>query len=91
MGKRYWRIRSENALEPFEAFAPGSLSDSEVKVLLQRLACMALGSDEIIASSLRENAEGFQEHLEVRPIDVRKGGGWMTDGDPSWTAIIVER
>jgi hypothetical protein len=92
MAKRYWRIKSEDVSKPFETFVPAnSLSDREVRILLQRLVCMSLDSEEILASSLRRSAKNFQEHLEVMPIDAGTGGGWMAGGASAWTARIVVR
>lgn len=47
----------------FEERAPGNLSESEVLVILQRLACQYLESDEIVSSSLRRNHSGYRNLL----------------------------
>ena len=64
--KRYWKIAGyDGAEQTFEKLLPvGSLSESEIITLLQRLAAKHLDEDEIVSSSLRRNASGYRSLLE---------------------------
>ena len=64
--KRYWKIEGYDSFnKTFERVLPeGSLSESEIVVLLQRLSARHLDEDEIVSSSLRKNTPGYTHHLE---------------------------
>ncbi len=66
MPNRSWLIRGYRGLEKFyERSLPiGSMSESEIVQLLQRLACKHLEFDEIVNASARKNAEYYAPHLE---------------------------
>ncbi len=68
MSDRFWKIRgNDGGLQVFErAIAEGSLSESEMIVILQRLASRHLIDYEVVSSSLRKNANGYAAHLEVQ-------------------------
>ena len=63
---RYWKIEGYDGFnKTFEKVLPeGSLSESEIVVLLQRLYARHLDEDEIVSSSLRRNARSYAPHLE---------------------------
>jgi hypothetical protein len=91
--KRYWKIEGYDSTDKtFEKVLPeGSLSESEIVVLLQRLSARHLDEDEIVSSSLRQNATGYASHLE-RHID--QGGRRIMirigDSSPYYVASIWE-
>jgi hypothetical protein len=68
MSDRFWKIRgNDGGLQVFErAIAEGSLSESEMIVILQRLASRHLTDYEVASWSLRDNANGYAAHLEVQ-------------------------
>ena len=64
--KRYWKIEGWDSYnKTFEKVLPkGSLSESQIVVLLQRLLARHLDEEEIVSSSLRRKAHGYTAHLE---------------------------
>ena len=88
--ERYWKIEGfDSADKTFEKVLPeGSLTESEIVVLLQRLLARHLDEDEVVSSSLRRNATGYASHLEShfdqggRPM-IRVG-----DSGPHYVASI---
>ncbi len=91
MARRYWVIRGYDGSEPiFERRMPeGSLTEAEMKVVLQRLACRHLSDDEIVCASLRKKAAGYRADLEIRQSH---GGKYalMTTGSGNHYAATVE-
>ena len=74
-----WTIRggdSTNNRFEFTVHA-AELGPGGVRELLRRLTCMDLTAEEIVAAST-----GKVAHLEVSP----NGPGWMTNGNPHYTA-----
>ncbi|MBJ7319787.1 MAG: hypothetical protein JHC96_13400 [Brevundimonas sp.] len=65
--KQFWRIVGYDGLKmTYERKLPfGSLSDGEMVEILRRLQARHLTEDEIVDSSLRKNARGRRDHLEV--------------------------
>lgn len=65
-GKRYWKIAGyDGEKQTFEKILPaGSLSESQVILLLQRLAAKHLDDEEIVSASLRSKAPGYRSLLE---------------------------
>jgi hypothetical protein len=52
--KTYWRIEiMEGTDVVFRRYLSGNMSDDEIALILQRLACRKLTADEIVAGSLR--------------------------------------
>ena len=68
----------------------GTMSESEMTTLLQRLAARHLDFDEVIDSSLRKNAKGCSDHFEVRKITGRKRGLGTTATGHHYTATVEE-
>ncbi|MBR1158112.1 hypothetical protein [Bradyrhizobium elkanii] len=68
IARRYWVIRGYDGSEQtFErTIQEGLLSEVEMKVVLQRLACRHLSDDEVVSASLRKNAAGFRADLEIK-------------------------
>ena len=73
---QFWKITGYEGLQRlYERQIPlGSMSESKMTTLLQRLAARHLDFDEVIDSSLRKSAEGRPNHFEVREISGRKRG-----------------
>ena len=67
-GKRYWKIEGyDGADRTYEKLIPeGSLNESDVVALLQRLSARHLGEAEVVSSSLRHSAPGYSPHLEAQ-------------------------
>ena len=65
-GKRYWRIRGyDGDNKTYEKLIPeGSLRESDIVALLQRLSARHLAEDEIVSSSIRHSVSGYLPHLE---------------------------
>ena len=62
---RAWHIKGwEGGRTVFAQFVPGHLSEQEVSVILQRLACRQLSETEIVRSSLRRNDPDYAPLLE---------------------------
>jgi len=63
---KFWKIVGYDGTHKlFERVLPlGSLSESEMTTLLQRLAAAHLGPDEIINASLRRSAKSYAPLLE---------------------------
>ena len=90
---RIWKITGyDGAQTVWQGEVPfGTMSESEMKALLKRLAAKHLDQDEIVASSLRKNAKGRMNHLEVcrdikskKPLLMTMGTGYH------YTATIQE-
>lgn len=80
----------DSAVRVFERRRPeGSLSETEVITILERLAARHLVDDEVVSDSLRKNASGYRPDLEVQK---NHGGryGLMTTGNPHHAAGIDE-
>ncbi len=91
MTRRHWVIRGYDGSEQtFERALPeGLLSEAEMKIVLQRLACRHLSDEEVVSASLRKNAAGYRADLEVRQSH---GGRFtlMTAGTGCHYAATVE-
>jgi hypothetical protein len=91
MTHRRWVIRGYDGSEQtFERTMPeGLLSEVEMKVVLQRLACRHLSDDEVVSASLRKNATGYRADLEIKQS---YGGRFtlMTTGSGNHYAATVE-
>lgn len=66
----------------------GFLSEAEVLLLLQRLASRHLSPDEVVSSSLREDAPGYTPLLE--PMADRGGKYILRVGNDQWYTATVE-
>ena len=89
---RVWKIAGcDGSKTMWEGEVPfGMMSESEMEVLLKRLAAKHLHQDEIVASSLRKNAKGRMNHLDVRG-NIGGKPALMTMGTGRhYTARIVE-
>ena len=87
-----WKITGCDGAETvWEGEVPsGMMTESEMKVLLKRLAAKHLDQDEIVASSLRKNAKGRMNHLDVHE-NVGGKPALMTMGTGHhYTARIVD-
>jgi hypothetical protein len=88
----FWRIEGGGLDESFERYVPvGSMTESEVKVLLQRLAATQLTPDEVFFSSLRRGSKGRSSHLDLHIDRARPGGTISTTGTPYFVASVRER
>lgn len=92
MRKRHWIVTGyDGENEIFKQTIPeGALSEAEMTILLQRLACRHLKPDEICGASLRKNASGYRSDLEINRN--REGRFALMTTGSSWhyTAIISE-
>lgn len=82
-----WLIkRSESLCTEVVGELPGVMKDIEVERVLQRLACMTLNANEIIAASLRRKQEGRSSLLD------RIGRGYpiQIGENPFFTAEWIE-
>lgn len=89
---KFWRIKGEGLSEPFETFVPaGSLTETEIIVMLQRLVCAHLDAHEIVSASLRKKARGYAPHLA--PLIDRKSlvGTISIGSNPFYVASVCER
>jgi hypothetical protein len=68
MSKRQWEIVGyDSATEVFRTALPeGSLSTTEMRTLLQRLASRHLSENEVVMASLRKNASEYAPFLEIQ-------------------------
>ncbi|WP_225029444.1 hypothetical protein [Xinfangfangia pollutisoli] len=65
-----WKITSYDSLQEREVWTlPGTMSESQVEAVLQRLVCSTLTEQEIIAASMPVGEPGRAPHLD------RVGGG----------------
>jgi hypothetical protein len=90
---RAWRIEGYDGDQRiFDRTIPvGMISDSELKVLMQRLACRHLSDAEIVAASLRRNSEGYSPLLELS-VTSAPGQHVICSGDnPHYIASIGDR
>lgn len=91
MSNRSWKICGyDGAREVFQRAVPeGALSESEVIILLQRLASRHLTDDDVVSSSLRKNADDYAVHLEVQRS---RGGKYvlMTTGSGHHYIATIE-
>ena len=70
MPKGFWRIEGvDGTTISFMRDLPGFLTESEIIVILQRLACRLLTENEIVSASLRKNARTalLQPAISRRP------------------------
>ncbi len=82
MARGRWLIRGYDGVVPtFERGISGSLSESEVTALLQRLVARHLTEDEIVDASLRRNFAGYAAHLEPRRSTTGKFAVTIEVGD----------
>jgi hypothetical protein len=92
MTHRHWVVRGYDGLEQtFERAMPeGLLSEAEMKVLLQRLACRHLSDDEVVSSSLRKSAAGYRADLEIKQSHGGRFALMTTGSGNHYTANVEE-
>ena len=67
MIKKFWKIKFYDGQQEsiLKLIPVGTLSEPEIRTLLQRLAARHLNDDEIISASVRKNAKNYSSLLEV--------------------------
>ena len=56
MPKAYWKIEVQKRFETtYTRYLSGDLTENEITVIIQRLACRHLSEEEIISASLRKS------------------------------------
>jgi hypothetical protein len=86
--KAHWKIRGYKSTElVFDKTWPGGYTNSEIKTLLQRLACRDLTPDEIFnSSSRRARKDGFLEPRVDGPPHGKRLIIWLDSGIVSYIA-----
>ena len=87
MSNRVWKIRGFDGMAlTFERSIPeGSLSEAEVKVMLQRLVARHLTDGEVVGGSLRQGTAGYRHDFEIL-----RARGEMTNGSGMHYTAAVE-
>jgi hypothetical protein len=84
-----WHIQGfEGLASTYDSWVPGRLSELQVMKLLARLHCRHLTDAEVIASTL-DSRDRAKLGSMVVPNQGRRGG-YMTAGDPHYTAVYEE-
>jgi len=88
---KYWQIKGYYGTEQIlDVSEPVShFTDSQIEVLLQRLACRSLSKDEILTAS--KNKRNRTSLLEVSKQNSEGRVTFMCGSDPHFSAKIVSR
>lgn len=73
MRGKHWLIRGYDgaALQKRWSISFGMMSEKQIIVLLERLACKHLSPDEIMSASMRKGSPGYSALLEARKETTR--------------------
>ena len=92
MTRRHWVIRGyDGSDQTFErTMSEGLLTEAEMKVVLERLACRHLSDEEVVSASLRKNAAGYRADLEIRQSHGGRFALMTTSSGCHYTATVEE-
>lgn len=88
--EKYWKIVGHEGIKKIygPVYLPyGKMSESEIIILLQRLACLCLNEDEIIDASVRRDSKRYSPRLQpvIDPGHIVVGTGRLR-----YAAIIFD-